>query len=145
LSLDLKVDPASLATTPGVYVGPLVTVSQVVSTPEEKRALGAAHQALAVDMESWAVAEMCRQAQVRCLCVRVISDPADELIPADVGSLAMQKTMAGRLGAATGALWRRPSSFKDMWRLKETALESSDRLARFLADMVRQFEPPPLA
>lgn len=140
LSLDLKVDAASLSATPGVHMGRIVTVSDVVGTPEEKRALGTTHDALAVDMESWGAADACRQAQVRCLCVRVISDTIDEEMPKDIGNLAKQKSLAGQLGAATSALWRRPSSFKDMWRLKETALVCSDRLAKFLAAVIPRLD-----
>jgi len=138
LGVDLKVDPSSLAGKPGVHVGRLVTTDRIVSSPEDKRALGVQHEALAVDMESWAVADVCRREQVRFLCVRVISDAVDDALPADVGRLAMQKTTAGRMGAATAALWKRPSSVKDMLKLKETALMCNDRLARFLADVIPQ-------
>ena len=34
-----------------------------------------------------------------------------------------------RLGAALGALWRRPSSIKQLWALREHAIEAADRLA----------------
>ncbi|HEX4131219.1 MAG TPA: hypothetical protein VHZ24_14360 [Pirellulales bacterium] len=141
LAVDLRVDPASLATTPGVHVGRLLTVDSIVAEPEAKRALARQHEAIAVDMESWHVAEACRQARTRFLCVRVISDPVDEALPADVLRLANQTNVASRLGAATGALWRRPGSIKDMWRLKENALVCSDRLAKFLAEMVAQLPP----
>lgn len=141
LSMDLRVDPASLAQTPGVHVGRLLTVDHMVCLPDEKRALGQQHSALAVDMESYAVAEVCRQSQTRFLAIRIISDPVDEQLPRDVERLISQKTYAARFGAALGTIWNRPSSVKDMLRLKENALVASDRLARFLASTIAQLVP----
>ena len=138
LSIDLKVDPAALEQTPGVHVGPVLTVDHVVRLPEEKRSLGEKHHALAVDLESCAVAEVCRRRRVRFLDVRIISDAVgDELAP-EVQGLVKQKTRTARLGAALGAVWKRPSSVKDMWKLREDALVASDRLAKFLASTIEQ-------
>ena len=43
-----------------------------------------------------------------------------------------------RFGAAIGALWKRPSAAKDMWRLREQAQSSAKRLATFLDGVVIQ-------
>ncbi len=145
LSLDLRVDPAALAQTPGVHVGRLLTVDRMVCLPDEKRTLGQQHEALAVDMESFAVAEVCRQSQTRFLAIRVISDPVEEQLPRDVERLINQKTYAARFGAALGTVFNRPSSVKDLWRLRENALVASDRLAQFLASTITQLVPPPPA
>jgi len=138
LSIDLKVDPAALAQTPGVHVGPVLTVDRIVRLPEEKRSLGEKHRALTVDMESYAVAEACRRHQVRFLAVRIVSDAVDEELSPEVQGLVKQKTRTAKLGAALGAVWKRPSSVKDMWKLREDALVASDRLARFLASTIEQ-------
>ncbi|NQT40578.1 MAG: hypothetical protein HQ581_24005, partial [Planctomycetes bacterium] len=42
---------------------------------------------------------------------------------------------------AAAAIWRRPGSVKDMWRLRENAMVASDRLAEFLAGMIGQLVP----
>jgi adenosylhomocysteine nucleosidase len=139
--IDLRVDPASLAKSPGVHVGRLLTADRIVRRPEEKLKLGEEHGALAVDMETIAVAGVCREEHVRFLAVRVISDPADEALPDDVERLLGQKTGAARLGAVVGTLWKRPGSVKDMFRLKENALTASERLARFLQSTVTQLVP----
>lgn len=144
-SIDLKVDPAALAQTPGVHVGRLVTVDRVVRSPEEKLALGEKHECLAVDMETSAVAEACRREKVRFLAVRIISDPVDETLPRDVQRLLEQQGTAAKLGTAVGSLWRRPGSVKDMLRLRENALLASDRLATFLASTIEQLVPLPPA
>jgi adenosylhomocysteine nucleosidase len=124
--------PPWLAGMQGLRVGRLLTFDRVVATPAEKRALGQEHQALAVDMESLAVAEVCRERGVPFLAVRVISDTIDDEIPPEIEKLLAQKSTAGKFGAALGSLWRRPSSVKDMLRLQQQALAASDRLAQFL-------------
>lgn len=138
LALDLRVDPDSLAAMPGVHVGRLLTADRIIRRPEEKQSLGEQYDAVAVDMESFAVAEVCRHRRIRFLAVRVIHDALHDELPSDVEKLLAQKTRAARLGAATGAIWRRPSSIKDMYQLKENALLASERLAKFLAGMVEQ-------
>lgn len=138
LTIDLKFDPQSLESMRHLHVGRLLTADRVVGDIEEKRVLGQQHGALAVDMESMAVADVCRQEQVRCLSIRVISDAVDHALPKDIDYLVKRKTLAGRIGAAAGAAVRRPSSIKDMWQLKEDALVASDRLAKFLVGIIGQ-------
>jgi len=138
LSIDLKAEPDPRAR---VRVGRLLTVDQLVRGGDEKQALGEKHGALAVDMESWAVGDVCRQDKVRFLAVRVISDSIVDELPEELDSLISQKTTAGRLGAAAGIIFRRPSSVKDMWRLKEQAMESADRLAGYLRQITERLPP----
>lgn len=123
---------------PGVHVGALVTVDKIARTPQEKRALGEKHHALAVDMETFAVARACARRGVRFRAVRVVSDPVDEELAPEVRGLVKQKSGAARLGAAFGAILNRPSSVKDMYRLRENALLATDRLAKFLAELVEK-------
>ncbi|HVX13275.1 MAG TPA: hypothetical protein VHC22_18975 [Pirellulales bacterium] len=142
LAIDLKLDPAITANNKHLHVGACATTTNILYRPEDKEALGNQTGALAVDMESWAVGEVCRQAKTRFLNVRIISDAVDDALPPDVEALARQKTNAARFGAAAGAIFRRPSSIKDMLNLKQDALVFSDRLARFLAGVVEQLAPP---
>jgi adenosylhomocysteine nucleosidase len=138
LQIDFGITSQALAGHPGLHVGRLLTVDRVISNPAEKRQLGQTSGAVAVDMETLAVAEICRREQIRFLSVRVITDALDEALPSDIDHLARQQTLFGRLGAVTGAIVRRPASVKDMWKLKENAIVASDRLARFLAGVVPQ-------
>jgi adenosylhomocysteine nucleosidase len=139
-ALDLAVFPPSMTETSGVHVGGLLTVERVIRLPEEKRALGEKHAALAADMETLAVAEVCRRRETPFLAVRVINDAADDALPRDVQKLLAQTTGAARLGAAVGSILKRPSSLMDLWRLQRRALEASDRLARFLAALMTKEE-----
>lgn len=140
LSLQRLVDPASLASGGRVHVGRLLTVDEVVASASAKRALGERHAALAVDMESYAVAEVCRSAQVRFLALRAVSDTVERELPPEVDHLLRQRSWAGRLGAATGAVFRRPSSVKDLWQLKESALLAAERLAELLVDVIARLD-----
>lgn len=139
LAIDLQLDAAAARN--GPHVGGCTSAESLVSLPAEKAALGKATGALAVDLESWSIGNACRLAKTRFLCIRIISDAVDERLPPEVEMLVRQKTQVGRLGAATGAIFRRPSSIKDMLKLKQDAILFSDRLARFLAGIIDQLPP----
>ncbi len=123
-----------------VHTGKLLTVDQVVRLPREKRALGEKHQALAVDMESLAVAAVCVREQTNFLSVRIVSDGVDDELPAEIERVLDQKSAARRAGAALGAILNRPSSLGDMLKLKEQALTASDQLAQVLAQLVQRLQ-----
>lgn len=136
-----EADPATLPSwlpdVKGLRMGRFLTWDRVVCLPAEKKSLGEKYGALAVDMESLAVAEVCRLRETQFMAVRVVSDAADDELPPDVERLLVQKTNAGRLGAALGSIWRRPSSLKDMFQLQQNAIAASDRLAKFLAGLIK--------
>jgi adenosylhomocysteine nucleosidase len=123
-------------------VGRLLAVDRVIRLPAEKRELGVRHQALACDMESLAVAEVCRQRGVPLWAVRAVNDTADEELPADIEKLLAQASTAARWGTAIGSILRRPSTLKDLLRLRQRAIEASDRLAKFLAEVIHQNQQP---
>ncbi len=138
LAIDFKLARESCESMPHLHVGRLLSVDRVIEKSQEKRALGSQYAALAVDMESMGVAEVCRDEKIRFLSVRVVTDAVDRTLPRDIDHLVKTKSTAGRLGAAAGAILRRPSSIKDMWQLKEDALVASERLANFLAGIISQ-------
>jgi adenosylhomocysteine nucleosidase len=136
--IHLELPPGLLAAIarPGVRRGALLTADNVVRSPAEKRTLFERYAAAAVDMETFAAAEVCQRRQVPFSAVRVINDPCDETLPRDVERLLRQTSGAARLGAAFAAALNRPASVKDMYQLRENALVASDRLAKFLAEAV---------
>src|SRR5262249_40130393 len=93
--------------------GRLLTLDHIIRTAVEKAELRRSHEADAVDMESAAVAALCGERLVKFLAIRVISDDARTDLPAEVLSI-LGKTGSYRIGAALGAIWRRPSSIKDL-------------------------------
>lgn len=138
LDIGMKMDAATVQATKGLHVGRLLTVDRIIREPDEKRELGKKYNAIACDMETMAVADVCRQQGVRFLSVRVISDTVDDLLPVEIEKLMGQKSIAGKVGVAAGAFFRRPSVVKDMWKLKADAMKASDRLAKFLTGVVPQ-------
>ncbi len=140
LVIDVKVEQPSIEEASALRVGTILTVDKIVSRSADKRALGETHAALAADMESWAVGEVCRQDKVPFMAVRIISDAVDEELPAELDHMLKQKAPRG-WRAPWPALWRRPSSAKDMLRLNREALVNSDRLARFLLGVIERLTP----
>ncbi len=143
---EITLDPAALVPwlteVPNLHRGRMLTFDRIVRRSEEKRQRGEQHQALAVDMESFAVAEVCHAREVPVIVVRAISDAVDDELPTDIGHLVAQKTFAGQLGAAVGSVFRRPGAAKDLFKFHQTALEASSRLAKFLAELCTHHASP---
>jgi len=134
LQIELKVNSDEAN---GLFVGRLLTVDHMVRTIAEKSELATRHDALAVDMESLAVAQVARERKTLCLVVRVISDDMASDLPPEVLSV-VGPTGSVRLGAVIGSLLKRPESAKDMWRLRGTAQTAARSLATFLDGVIHQ-------
>jgi adenosylhomocysteine nucleosidase len=140
LESGMNIDRQSLAALKGVHVGRLLTVDAILREESERRRLAAQHDAVACDMETFAVAVTCRDHNVPFMAIRIISDAVDDELPPEIEHLLAQKSLAGKLGAATGAVLKRFSAAKDLWRLREEALKASDRLAKFLVSVLEQLD-----
>jgi adenosylhomocysteine nucleosidase len=138
LAIDLQISAAERAVHPDLHVGPLLTIDHIAYKAAEKQKLGERYQALACDMETFAVAETCQREKQRFLAVRVVLDPMQEELPADFERLLTRKTMARRIGATAGTIFRRPSIVKDMWKFRSLAHDCSERLAKFLEGVITQ-------
>lgn len=139
-SLSINLSMGNTAS-PGLHVGRLLTADGIVRTVEEKRSLAETYQAIAVDMESLAVAQVCRDFKVRFLAVRAVSDDLSADLPPEVLSV-LGGSGATRWGAALGAVWKRPGSVKEMWKLRETAGKAAESLAVFLDGVLVQLCEP---
>lgn len=140
LAIDLQISADERAGTPGLHTGALLTADRVVCQPSEKRALGERYRAVAVDMETFGVAEACRREKQRFLSVRAISDGVDDELPADVERLLNKRGAARKIGAAAGSILRRPKAVKDLWNLRSAALDGAERLAKFLDGVIAQLD-----
>jgi adenosylhomocysteine nucleosidase len=138
LATGLRLDPASIS--PSLHVGRLLMVDHILREPQEKRELATAHSAIACDMESLAVAAVCRAANVPFTSVRIVSDTIDDRLPAEVDRLLAEKSVVGKLSVAAGAILNRFSAAGDMWQLYEDSLKCSQRLARFLRGLLGQMD-----
>jgi adenosylhomocysteine nucleosidase len=137
-NVGFQLSPEALAQSPKLHVGKLLTVKEVVRTEAQKRALSEQYDALAVDMETAAIAKVCREQKTRFLSIRIISDAVEDELPLEIEKLMQPGTLARKAGRLAGAIWNRPSSVKDMWQLREDAIKYADRLAKFLAGVVVQ-------
>jgi adenosylhomocysteine nucleosidase len=137
LEIGLKVSSEDQPSQRGLHFGRLLTVNKIITSTQEKRALGEQHNALACDTESMAIATACPET-VTMISVRVITDNLDDQLPAELENLVKQKSLAGKMGAAVAAIWKKPSRVKDMWKLRDEAIKASDRLARFLLGVAEQ-------
>lgn len=124
-AIDLRVPEAAQGQR--ISAGRLLTVDAIIRTAAEKAELRQRFGADVVDMETAGVAAFCGERGIRFLSVRVISDEAGTDLPPEILSI-LGRTGSYRLGAALGALWRRPSSLKELWTLREHALSAAARL-----------------
>src|SRR5688572_10657618 len=67
LSIDLRLPAGDERSAIGIHVGRLLTVDRIIRKADEKHALGQRFGAVAVDMESLAVAQVCQQEKQRFL------------------------------------------------------------------------------
>jgi hopanoid-associated phosphorylase len=72
---------AIAASLPGARVGTFFADGRMIDTVAEKRALGARHGALAVDMESHVAAKVARAHDLPFAIVRIVSDEVGHLLP----------------------------------------------------------------
>jgi len=114
------------------HAGPLVTLAKPVLRAQDKRALGQATQAEAVDMEAAAVGRVAREHGVDFIALRTISDAVDDVLPPEVTAF-LDETGGVRAGQVLKFAARGPRNMKELWRLKSR----SDRAAAALGEAVR--------
>lgn len=113
--------------------GALLTVSEVLATPAQKRQLGEGTGAIAVDMESGPVAKLCHEHDLPYMAFRVVFDPVDW----DLSDLVKAQLVKpdGQLDAS--AVLQRPLTVAQV-------MGHSPRYRRAIArydDLVRQLVP----
>jgi len=135
-----RVDPEAINSRPAFHAGKLVTLPSLPQTEVERAAVIETHQALACDTQAQAIAEVCKEENVRFLSVKIIDrDPVEGLV-SELESIDRNPTRAGKLGAMARALFQRPGSLQDIWQRKKQAKELSDRLAQCLTGVIEQLQ-----
>ncbi len=86
-------------------IGPVLTADHVIATAREKQLCAKRTGAVAVEMESAAVAAECAAQGLRCLCLRAILDRADEDV---VGGHLLEPGGSVSARRLLGQLCRRP-------------------------------------
>jgi len=114
--------------------GDLLTVPTPLGSPAAKAAAAAALGAVAVDMESAAIAAVAARARVPFVALRVVVDAQRDIVPAGAESWIDARGNT-RTAAALGAI-ARPGEWQALWRLAQryrTANAVLVRLARSVA------------
>ncbi len=121
---------------PEVRRGTLLTVDQVVATPPEKKALREKYSAVAVDMETFALAEETQARNLPFASVRAITDTADqELI--DCSHLVADDGDVSKLKAGWHILTH-PGDLKGMIDLGQHAKLATARLTEFISQWIQK-------
>lgn len=119
--------------------GRLLTTTSLVAVPEEKRRLGEQHRALAVDMETAAVARVCRHQGVPFGSLRVISDDGSTpLSPRLVGLLKHGRVAPTRVFAAVLA---QPALVVELWRLARDTRRAARQMSLGLHKLLEPTRP----
>lgn len=119
---------------PPLHFGRLVTSSKLVGQPEAKLELGRKFQADAVDMESVAVARLCKKHDVPFGCLRAVSDRADMALSPQLVTLLSRGRVS--LPAVLLQSIRRPSLIGELWRLAQHSHLASLRLGKALGELL---------
>ena len=116
--------------------GRLLTIRNIVGSPAEKRRLGKQSGAVAVDMETAVVADLCAAAGVPFGCLRAISDDADTYLSESL--LALLQGGEVRPGRLLAAVLRKPSLIAELIRLGVHTRRAAQRLAGALEELLGQ-------
>ncbi|MBI5124769.1 MAG: hypothetical protein HZA70_00880 [Planctomycetes bacterium] len=120
-----------------VHLGDILTVTEPIKRPEDKRQAGVLTGAVAVDMEGAGVAMAAREARIPFMALKVILDEVDEelkgtgLVDGE-GRVDLFKTFT--------YLLYNPWDIIYLLRLNRQAGRATSELARFLSVLVREIE-----
>ncbi len=96
--------------------GVVAAADAVVADPAAKAALFAATGALAVDLESWGVAEAAASAGLKFAVLRAVADPASRALPAAAAD-GLDEAGRVRLGAVLLSLLKDPTQLPGLVRV----------------------------
>jgi adenosylhomocysteine nucleosidase len=120
-----------------IHFGKIITIDEIIGA-RGKRELAEqleAQEIACVEMESAAVAQVCREHAVPCLLVRAISDLFDEDFPIDFNRCRDERGDMSR-SKVMKAVLRRPQSIKPLVELGRRAALCAERLAAFVEQVL---------
>jgi nucleoside phosphorylase len=119
-----------------VWESRMLTTSRMLSGSEEKRRLGEEANARAVEMEGAALAEWTRAAGIEFAAARVILDPVETSLPAEISGIT---TDADRPSPRSllRAIGRRPALILELARLAAATLKCRRALAAVHRELIR--------
>lgn len=127
-STKLLLKELELPVTEGIFY----TTKRALNTPQVKKETGFKHGAMAVDMESFSVAKICRMKGFPYLAIRAIWDPVEW----DLTSLDSLKptTAKGEINPAFGVkiAFKKPSLIRALPQYQSAASKANKALERFI-------------
>lgn len=120
-----------------IHVGKLVVADKHPETPEEKQRLAESSGALAVDTTSLAVAQVCKEKDVRIVVVRAIIDTAKEQLPENAASMIFRADSKS-IGTTIGTLFRGLRGMSELNSWRNRASDAASNLDRFIAGLAEQ-------
>jgi adenosylhomocysteine nucleosidase len=135
---------SAIAASQAVCGGRLLTCRELIGAPADKQSIGQRMHAVAVDMESLAIAEIAAANRLPFLAVRAVVDTATDALPPALSAAAGEAVPKG-VAVVLGALARAPAELPDFIRLLgryQAARRALARVARCGAlappDLVQQ-------
>lgn len=119
----------------GAKPGKFYCADHIATTAAEKKRLRHETGADAVEMESAAIQDVCRERRLPCLTVRVISDTADEDLPLDFNTLAKADWSLDPAKLAK-AIARSPGKIGALLELRRKTRFAAKALAAVLARVI---------
>ena len=119
---------------PGIHLGTLITQNQMVCTAEGKRQLATSlgvTGACCVDMESWAIAQVCQENRIPYVIVRCISDALNEDLPLDFNHFFLPDGNLDNRGIVISAVMH-PSCIRGLRKLARQMSFCTRQLAEFV-------------
>jgi len=120
------------------FIGKLTTQPRVAETPAEKRQLATETGAVAVDMETAAIHEQCRRANIPMVSVRAISDPVETAMPVPSEIWFDEERQQPRIVPLLAFLGRRPRKIPHFARFVGGTNHARRELTEFLCGFIRK-------
>jgi hypothetical protein len=119
---------------PALHRGSVFSSSQLIGHPNEKLTLAQRYDAIAVDMETAAIARACQAHDVPFGCVRAISDEVSTTLSPKLLPLLSGRRVSS-LGV-TGLLLRSPGMVRELWRLQRDTRYAARQLVLALGELL---------
>lgn len=120
-----------------LHEGPFYTSNSLIRTAEEKEKIAKETGALAVEMESSAVFQLCSQRGIPSLCIRTISDGFKQKLPAVVGEFSPHES-AGKLLVK---VLKNPADWAHFLKFVFSVCRAEKKLTQFLVEFCRVVYP----
>ena len=131
---DIVVSGDGVASPRPFVQGQILSLDRVAVTAAEKRNLHEVTGAVAVEMESDAVALKARELGVPFRCIKVVSDTAAEDMPLDFNRYRDSSGRFSRPRIAFAAVFRPFTAIPGLLRLDRNCRHAADKLGEFFAD-----------